>query len=80
MSLLRNAPCKNLPEEQKDLFYGKTTYAKAQKFCKASCPAATRRECLNEALKHEVPGAGRHGVWGGLSVRERNRLFGKVSE
>lgn len=45
--------------------------ARAVKTC-GRCPV--RPECLYDALQYETPGAPRHGVRGGLTGRERNRL------
>lgn len=48
---------------------GATTLA-AKRIC-ATCPV--RAECLDYALATETPKF-RHGVWGGLSPRQRDRL------
>lgn len=45
--------------------------ARARKIC-GRCPV--RPECLYDALQHETPGARRHGIRGGLTGPERNRL------
>ena len=66
-----------------DMFYPprdkeqyKTIATQAKTFClgetgKNPCPV--RFECLWEAVKTEEP----HGIWGGLSHRERNALLRK---
>jgi len=69
--------------EDTDLFYpprDKTQYKiianKAKTFCfgdtgKNHCPV--RSECLWDAISRDEP----HGIWGGLSHRERNALIRK---
>jgi WhiB family transcriptional regulator, redox-sensing transcriptional regulator len=46
----------------------------AKRVCR-SCPV--RSECLDYALTHED--AGRYGIWGGFSERERRRLKGRAA-
>ena len=69
-----------------DIFYPprdkeqyKTIATKAKTFClgetgKNPCPV--RAECLWDAVSREEP----HGIWGGLSHRERNALVRKWSK
>jgi len=69
--------------EDTDLFYPprdkeqyKIIAAKAKTFCfgetgKNHCPV--RKECLWDAVSRDEP----HGIWGGLSHRERNALVRK---
>ena len=69
--------------EDTDLFYpprDKKQYKiianQAKSFCfgdstKRACPV--QKECLWDAVKREEP----HGIWGGLSHRERNALVRK---
>ena len=72
---LSQAPCKHLPESDKVKFFPPATPAFAKKFCRESCPAETRRECLELALSTEDPDL-RYGTWGGLSAFERVKAFG----
>lgn len=70
-------------QEEEDIFYPprdkeqyKIIAAKAKVYCfgenkKNDCPV--RKECLWDAVKREEP----HGIWGGLSHRERNALVRK---
>lgn len=53
-----------------DLFFPDDDWqtARAAKRVCASCPV--RADCLDYAVRNVVP----HGVWGGLSERERRRL------
>lgn len=74
------ARCKG---EDTDIFYPprdkeqyKIIATQAKSFCfgenkKNPCPA--RKECLWDAVRREEP----HGIWGGLSHRERNALIRK---
>lgn len=74
------ARCKG---EDTDTFYPprdkeqyKIIATQAKSFCfgenkKNPCPA--QKECLWDAVKREEP----HGIWGGLSHRERNALIRK---
>lgn len=69
--------------EEDDIFYpprDKEQYriiaAKAKNYCfgenrKNHCPV--RKECLWDAVQRDEP----HGIWGGLSHRERNALVRK---
>lgn len=58
-----------------DLFFPETGSAtKVPKDICAVCPV--RQQCLAWALKHDI----RHGVWGGLSDQERQRLRRKASD
>lgn len=60
----RRAACRGQPI---DLFFaprGNRTAGTARAVCE-SCPV--RAECLDHALEHERT----HGVWGGMTVRER---------
>ncbi len=67
-------PCQNAP----DLFFAldlddkkagtSLPYAYAKKLC-AECPI--RVECLAYAVEADEP----YGVWGGLTTRERKRLY-----
>ena len=69
--------------EDTDLFYPprdkeqyKVIATQAKAFCfgenkKTPCPV--RKECLWDAVRREEP----HGIWGGLSHRERNALIRK---
>lgn len=72
--ILSRGACVDLSENDKQLFYSiGNGYMKAKAIC-AEC--TVRPECLQKALSFEVPGERRYGVWGGLSSRERDRLFG----
>ncbi|MFI6530482.1 WhiB family transcriptional regulator [Streptomyces uncialis] len=51
-----------------DLWYSEPTTGDAKAVCDA-CPI--RRACAEYALAHDEP----HGVWGGLTVRERRRIL-----
>jgi WhiB family redox-sensing transcriptional regulator len=69
--------------DEEDIFYpprDKEQYriiaAKAKQYCfgenkKNHCPV--RKECLLDAVTRDEP----HGIWGGLSHRERNALIRK---
>ena len=69
--------------DEEDIFYPprdkeqyKTIAAKAKLYCfgenkKNPCPV--RKDCLWDAIQREEP----HGIWGGLSHRERNALTRK---
>lgn len=69
--------------EDTDIFYPprdknqyKVIAEKAKTFCfgetgKSHCPV--RKECLWDAVSRDEP----HGIWGGLSHRERNALIRK---
>jgi WhiB family redox-sensing transcriptional regulator len=62
------------PPRDKSLY--KTIADEAKSYCNGTdeipeCPV--RRECLWEAVRTEEP----HGIWGGLSHRERNALVRK---
>lgn len=69
--------------EETDIFYPprdkeqyKIIATQAKSFClgenkKNPCPV--QKECLWDAVKREEP----HGIWGGLSHRERNALIRK---
>ena len=75
-----SARCKG---EETDTFYPprdkeqyKIIATQAKSFClgenkKNPCPV--QKECLWDAVKREEP----HGIWGGLSHRERNALIRK---
>lgn len=61
------AACRGVPDP--DLFFpakGEST-AEAKAVC-AGCPV--RAECLDYALRWRID----HGIWGGLSTRERQRI------
>lgn len=62
------AACKKANPE---IFYLDT--AEAKKICK-ECPVRT--ECARAAQQLEAETGERFGVWGGMSVRERERAFG----
>lgn len=66
-SALADAVCRDIPEEQKKLFFGYNT-AKAKEICK-TCPVIDA--CLIEALSFDA-----EGVWGGTTYTERKQLFG----
>jgi len=81
-----HAQCKGAApktQEDEDIFYpprDKEQYriiaAKAKVYCfgenkKNHCPV--RKECLWDAVSRDEP----HGIWGGLSHRERNALIRK---
>jgi WhiB family redox-sensing transcriptional regulator len=70
---LRDAACKDLPENDKRAFYALNSANLGAKRVCQTCPV--RMECLKEAVAFEPPGE-RYGVWGGLSARERDQLFG----
>lgn len=73
-STLLNAACRNLPEADAIFFPPPGNgHARARKVC-GGC--LDRDECLAIALSYEVPGEDRYGIWGGLSARERARLYG----
>ena len=57
-----------------DIFFapGGTQEHRAKAVCR-SCPV--RFDCLAYALKHRVE----HGVWGGLTDRERRRVLNRAS-
>ena len=62
------------PPRDKDLY--KVIAEQAKSFCfgengKGHCPV--RAECLWDAVSRDEP----HGIWGGLSHRERNALMRK---
>ncbi len=69
-SALADAACRDIPEEQKRLFFGKNT-AKAKKICE-HCPV--KDACLIEALSFEA-----EGVWGGTTYTERRQLFDEIT-
>jgi Transcription factor WhiB. len=79
-SALKGAVCATLSEPEKRLFFGANNqYMRAKAYCNGKgkrppCPA--REACLQKALEFEVPGVKRHGVWGGMTAPERNRVFG----
>ena len=70
-------------QDEEDIFYPprdkeqyKRIAAKAKEYCfgenkKNPCPV--RKECLWDAVQRDEP----HGIWGGLSHRERNALIRK---
>jgi WhiB family redox-sensing transcriptional regulator len=76
----------NCSGEDTDLFYPprdkdqyKVIAAQAKRFCfgdngKNHCPV--RKDCLWDAVSRDEP----HGIWGGLSHRERNALVRKWSK
>lgn len=68
------APCFDLPPEQKEWFHG-SDYAKAKRVCKR---CSLTEKCLEIALEAEQPGVGRFGVYGALTAKERNEMFGRV--
>lgn len=73
---LLNAACREIPDKEADkIFFPKAGngHSQAKKIC-GDC--LDRNECLAIALSFEVPGEGRYGIWGGLSARERKRLYG----
>lgn len=80
--------CQGLSEVEREWFFAKSggVYKKAKAICNGTeedhdvCPA--KDACLQRVLKFEPLGskAGgprqeRFGVWGGLSARERERMF-----
>jgi len=75
---LKDAPCQALPEHDKVKFFPPSTPAFAKKFCRESCSAEMREECLELALANEEPNE-RYGVWGGMSGNERAMKFGGKS-
>jgi WhiB family redox-sensing transcriptional regulator len=66
-----DAACKGA---QADIFFapGATQEHRAKVVCRA-CPV--RWECLAYALKHRVE----HGVWGGLTDRERRKILNRTN-
>lgn len=74
---LADAACRDVSEMDKRAFYttGGSGHKRAQAICR-QCPV--QAACLDEALSFEVQDE-RHGVWGGLTGRERDRLFGEVA-
>lgn len=77
------AACRNqpadafFPRERSDGGSDQVRHAKA--ICR-TCPV--RRRCLQLALDYEndQPRVYRHGIWGGLTPRERARLDGKATD
>ena len=77
------ARCKDLVEPEPEIFYpprDKALYKKTADLAKAYCfgpngktPCPVRTECLWEAVESDE----QHGIWGGLSHRERNALVRK---
>lgn len=70
------APCRRLYPEDADLIYfSPTHYGAAQVRCEG-CPLAIRASCLAIAMTAEGKGGldRRHGVFGGLTPRQRARL------
>lgn len=47
------------------------SYNKARVFCQM---CSVRVECLDTAMRLEIPGEARHGMWGGRTPRERDRI------
>lgn len=67
------APCTRLPVEKRDLFH--PSAGGAYKVAKRLCDGCeVKQKCLEWALRWEHPEE-RVGVYGGLSARERERLF-----
>lgn len=70
-------------QDEEDIFYPprdkeqyKIIASKAKEYCfgenkKSHCPV--RKDCLWDAINRDEP----HGIWGGLSHRERNALVRK---
>jgi hypothetical protein len=69
-SALADAACRDLPEEEKRLFFSKNT-TKAVKICEQ---CTVREACLIEALSF-----GAQGVWGGTTYTERKLLFDDIT-
>lgn len=68
------APCLNLPEEKRKLFFPEDGPATpARKICQA-CPQRVREYCLERALDFERGQEFRYGVWGGKTAKERMRI------
>lgn len=71
---MKGAACRDLTEEEKQLFFGTNNmYMRAKRIC-AECPV--REPCLRRALEFEHDGGRRFGVWGGMTARERAQLGG----
>lgn len=72
---LRDAACRNLPEEQKRWFFpgpnDGSLYKKARAVCR-ECPVQIR--CLEVAMELHNSPDGCEGIWAGTGVRERKRL------
>jgi len=78
-----DASCRGLPEPEPEIFFpprDKALYKKTADLAKAYCyggsgkpPCPVRLECLWDALLNDE----QHGIWGGLSHRERNALVRK---
>lgn len=70
--------CAELPEDQKNWFTGGgKVYLKAKEICNTKCSA--REACLAKALEFEAEAGERHHVWGGMTARERDLMFGRLS-
>jgi WhiB family redox-sensing transcriptional regulator len=66
-----SSACREHPEV--DFFVDRAEDAEAAKSVCARCPV--RRECLEHALANDE----RHGIWGGLSPRQRKALVRRAS-
>lgn len=71
-----DANCHGATQEEMDWFHSKNEWAKALKICNANdgCPA--KESCLALALREEVVGDKRYGVFGGMSAAARTKQFG----
>ena len=77
------AACKDLPDPMPEIFYpprDKALYKQTADLAKSYCyggngkpPCQVRLDCLWEAVSTDE----QHGIWGGLSHRERNALVRK---
>lgn len=59
------------PQHEPDIFYAPPTAVHTQRTAKSICAdCPVRAECLTHAIEHDET----HGVWGGLTARERRDL------
>ena len=79
---LGRAACADIPEELKRKFYGVgNSQMKAKEVCNGSSsrpPCPVKAQCLAEALEveHDPDNEdARHGVWGGMTSREREEAW-----
>jgi len=66
-----SSACREHPDV--DFFVDRAEDAQAAKAVCAGC--SVRRECLAHAIEHDE----RHGIWGGLSPRQRRSLVRRAS-